>query len=86
MTMPTNAGKTNSNAGMAMLRCGRKGSSTARTATRPPSVTTVPSTARWYVALVASTAWSHLRHDVPSFGVSSECTDALTGSGPVRWR
>ena len=31
-------------------------------------------------------AWSDVRHNYPSFGASSECTDALTGPGEARWR
>ncbi len=31
-------------------------------------------------------AWSVVRHRIPSFGSSRECTDALAGPGQTRWR
>ena len=68
MTTPTSAGNTNSTAGTAMLKWSRKGSITARRAAKPISVTTTPSTVRWYVALVTSplrlTFVTSFRHSV----------------------
>ena len=68
MTTPTSAGSTKTKAGMAMLRWARKGSSTARSAPSPTRVTTIPSTVRWYVALVPSPLGLYVCHSIPFFG------------------
>ena len=83
MTTPSKAGSTKASAGMAMLRWARKGSSRARSAPSPASVTTIPSDRTLVRSLGNQPAWRHVRHCFPSFGGSSECTDARAGHQPV---
>ena len=80
MTTPTRTGRTNTKAGMVVLRWARKGSSSASSAPRLAKVATMPSAVRWYVALGTSPLGLTCVTAFPSFGASLECTDAVAGS------